>query len=149
MKKLGTYTVRGTVDEGVIRKIQLFDGKFTTGYKVIDFKIMSSSLASSSNNAVARLSTEEIDPMPSSGTMVNFEDNRQIAWAVTSGDTNGSDYIGGIVDPDHLIVEDLWLSGQNGGSSVPLCYLVTMEKYEFSDWKGALTMIRNNAQNVE
>ena len=146
MKKIGEYTVRGTIAEGVLDRIQLFDGKFSTGYKVVDFRIMSSSLASSSYNAAARLSTEEIDAMPSSGTMVNFDDNRQIGWAVTQGATNGSGFLGAILDPDHLIVEDLFISGQNGGSDIDICYLITMEKYEFSDWKGALTMVRNKSQ---
>jgi len=146
MKKIGQYTTRGIVSEGVVEKIQLNDGKFNTGYKVIDFKILSASLSSSGNSAAARLSTEDVGAMPSSGRMINMQDNREIAWAVTAGATNGSAYVDSVVDPDNLVIEDLYISGQNGGTNVAICFMITLEKYEFSDWRGALAMVRNRSQ---
>lgn len=146
MKKIGQYTTRGVIPEGVEERITLFDGKFKTGFRIVDFQIMSSQLGSSSNNACARLSTTSIGPMPASGVMVNFQDNRQIAWSTTAGATNGAAWLGSIVDPDNLVVEDLFISGQNGGTDINICYMITMEKYEFSDWRGALSMVRNKSQ---
>lgn len=146
MKKIGEYTVRGVMDESTVVRLQLFDGKFTTGYRVTDFKVVSSSVASSSYNTAAKLSTEDVGSMPTSGTMINMEDSREIAWAFSNGATNGSSYIESIVDPDNMVIEDLYISGQNGGSSVSICYIVTMEKYSFSEWMGALSMVQNRSQ---
>jgi hypothetical protein len=147
MKKLGEYTTRGVVPEGTVERIQLFDGKFDTGFKITGFEILSSSLASSGNSCAAKLSTEDVGAMPSSGRMINMEDNREIAWAVSAGATNGSAYVDSVVDPDNLVVEDLYISGQNGGSDIDICYMITMEKYEFDEWRGALAMVRNRSQS--
>ena len=84
--------------------------------------------------------------MPSSGNMMDASDNRQIAWSGIQAGTAGFNNPGSIVDPDNLIIEDLFISGQSGGSSININYLIKMEKYEFSDWKGALSMVRNRSQ---
>ena len=38
MKKIGEYTVRGRLAAQETAKIQLFDGRFDTAYKIKDFK---------------------------------------------------------------------------------------------------------------
>ncbi len=146
MKKIGEYTTRGIVPEGEEEKITLFDGRFDTGYRVTDFVIWAGDTSSSGNDCVARLSTAALGAMPSSGDMMNAGDNRQIAWAGIQAGTAGFNNPASIVDPDNLVVEDLFLSGQSGGSSIQINYLIKMEKYEFSDWKGALSMVRNRSQ---
>ena len=50
MKKIGEYTARGIVLEteteaGEPQKISLFDGKFTTGYRVTRFQVWGASVS--------------------------------------------------------------------------------------------------------
>ena len=52
-----------------------------------------------------------------------------------------------IVDPDNLVVEDLYVYGHTTGTQADaINYLVRMEKYEITDWQGALAMARDRAQ---
>ena len=37
MKKIGEYTARGIITSNNVEQIHLFDGKFTTGYRVTKF----------------------------------------------------------------------------------------------------------------
>lgn len=146
MKKIGEYTARGQMPEGEEIRIQLFDGRFDTAYKVVDFKICSSDVGSSGDNAVARLSTEAIGIMLGSGeNMINFADNRQIAWTSINGATNSFENATPIIDPDNLIVQDLFMSGQHA-STHPINYIIYLEKYDITDWQGALAMVRNRSQ---
>jgi hypothetical protein len=147
MKKIGEYTLRGIIPEATTEEmIRLFDGRFDTGYRVVEFIVWESDVSSSSNDCCARLSTEPLGPMPSSGDMMNAGDNRQIAWAGIQAGTAGFNNPASIVDPDNMIIEDLYIAGQSGGSSININYLIKMEKYEISDWQGALAMVRNRSQ---
>jgi len=146
VKKIGEYTTKGSIPEGIEEKITLFDGRFDTAFRVTDFVIWASDASSSSNDCLARLSTESLGAMPSSGNMMDASDNRQIAWAGIQAGTAGFNNPASIIDPDNLIVEDLFVSGQSGGSSITLNYLIKMEKYNITDWQGALTMVRNKSQ---
>jgi len=146
VKKIADYTTRGQISEGEIFKIQLFDGRFDTAYRVVDLRICSSDLGSTGDDCSVRLSTEDIGPMPSSGeSMIDFSDNRQIAWCGVGGQSNGFENVSPIIDPDNLVVEDLYISGQHG-STHPINYIIYLEKYDISDWQGALAMVRNKLQ---
>jgi len=146
VKKIEEYTTRGQISEGNEIRIQLFDGRFDTAYKVVDLRICSADLGSSADDCAVRLSTESIGPMPSSGeSMINFADNRQIAWCGLSGQSNAFADVSPIIDPDNLIVEDLYISGQHG-STHPINYIIYLEKYDISEWRGALAMVRNKSQ---
>lgn len=149
MKKKGEYTCRGRVIEGDEVRIQLFDGSFETAYKVISFDIWSADLGSSGNDCAGRLSVNSIGAMPTSGTMMDARDANQIAWAAVQAGTNGFGPISSIVDPDNLVIEDLWFSGQHGGTSKEINYLITMEKYDISETMGAVTMSRKQAKRSD
>ena len=153
MKKIGEYTARGIVSEddttdGNPQKISLFDGRFDTAYRITDFKIWGSDWSADNNpDAIGKLSKNAIG---SGGTtaFMRADDDNQIAWAVTGGSVESGHVVfnDSIVDHDNLVVEDLYVYVRNrGGSSLPINYLVTMEKYEISDWQGALAMARDRA----
>mgnify|MGYP001025490786 CR=1 FL=1 len=157
MKKIGTYTVRGQISEteteaGNPQRIRLFDGRFDTGYKVVEFYIWGATLSSSTNVDVSgKLATTD-NLETSSAVFMNASDVREIAWAGVTGSTDVvfNSAPGQIVDPDNFIVEDLFVYARTaGGSTVPINYMIVMEKYDTTTSRGALAMIRNNAQNVE
>jgi hypothetical protein len=155
MKKIGTYTLRGKVSEpdteaGTPQRIRLFDGRFDTGYKVIDFVVWGATMNSSSTPDVSgKLGTTD-NLTTGASNFFNADDVREIAWAGAAGstDTIFNSPPGKIVDPDNFIVEDLFVYVR-GQSDVAANYMVTLEKYETTDSRGALAMVRNNAQNVD
>lgn len=146
MKKIGEYTARGIFLEGTEQRIILFDGSFETGFRVTKFDIWSSELGSSANDCSGRLTTDSVGPMPTSGNQMDASDNRQIAWASVQGGSNGFGPISSIVDPDNMIVQDLYISGQHGGTSKEINYMITLEKYDITDWEGAYAMVRARSQ---
>ena len=151
MKKIGEYTARGTVSEdetedGQPDRITLFDGRFDTGYVVTDFKVWTSNVLAGTA-AAAKLSTSGTSNTARSSF---FRANRidEIAWAVTEMTTDGGTsggFADVIIDPDNLVVEDLYVYVRCETHETPINYLITMEKYEISDWKGALTMAKDRA----
>ena len=152
MKKIGTYTVRGSIFDpnsglldGVEEKIQLFDGRFDTAYKIVDFKIATGD--ASDPDLTGRVATE-----PNLDKAIqhfwNWSDQRQIAWATSNGSTDVFSYdFQNYIDEDNLIVEDCYVSFRFVSSNTNRAnYMITFEKYDISDSLGVLTMIRNRSQ---
>ena len=151
MKKIGEYTAIGSMGisstsiGGDRKKIELFDGRFDTGYKVVEFHIWALD-----TECHATLATVfEGDVSGSAGDyMMDAGDNTQIAWA--SHGPSGTGPIGnGIVNPDNMIVQDLFIRGYATSTSQPWNYYIRLEKYEISDWQGALSMVRNKSQGED
>ena len=156
MKKIGEYTARGTATEaeteaGNIQKIPLFDGSFKTAYRVTAFYIWGSDWAgTTSPDCIGKLSKND-DGVTAAVDFMRADDDNQIAWATTSGDNDGGvrgGFSESIIDPDNLVVEDLYVyvRTQSSQNTDPVNYIVEMEKYEISDWRGALAMARDRAQ---
>ena len=149
MKKIGEYTCMGTLDEieaGTSYKINLFDGRFDTAYKVVDFQVWPVNMTDYKEEiCYGRLCTEDL-----AMTAANFfraDENRQIGWAVSSTDNAPNAGSWKVLDEDNLIVEDLFVQMLSANEQ-PANYLIKMEKYDISEWRGALAMVRNSAQNV-
>ena len=154
MKKIGTYTARGVVSEteseaGNPQKIPLFDGSFETGYRVTGFFIWAATYTGSSEpDCIGKLSKNQ-DGTKTGASFMRADDDNQIAWAASAGSADGG--LGfadnAVIDRDNLIVEDLYVYVRTTGTaSNPINYLVELEKYEITDWQGALTMARDRAQ---
>ena len=151
MKKIGTYTTRGSYNpDGGFNldnpfRITLFDGRFDTGYKVTKFLVWGIGLdAGQDNDVLGVLATEDLGSI-----VMDAGDQRQIAWAANRSHTfaDVSGYVEGIVDPENMIIEDLFFYGFSGDQSISrVNYLIEMEKYDISDWQGALAMVRNKSQ---
>lgn len=149
MKKIGQHTIRGQLSENDSeaedgRKINLFDGRYDTAYRVTAFYIWGADYRSSSNPdvigklAVARGTTDQAEDF------FNAEDMREIAWA---GSLGGSDHIHmitpGIIDRENLVVEDLYVYVRGGLDSANVNYLIELDKYEVNEWLGTQTVARN------
>lgn len=143
LKKLGDkYTMRGSlaVNVGNI-EVQLFDGRFDTAYRIETLQIIAGT-PTEGNEFTLIVSTEPQADI----TTFDFSDQTQVAWAtfytpiaVRWGETM-------IVDPNNLIVQDLFLSLRGSADDTFCNYIMTLQKYEISEWKGALTMVRNRSQ---
>ena len=155
MKKIGTYTCRGVVSEeeteaGTPQRVFLWDGSNETAYKVTDFRIWGSDWGGSTPpDAIGKLSKNDIGSS-SFSTFMRADDDNQIAWSVTSGQTDsGGDSFGfRIIDPENLIIEDLYVyvrSGSTATDALPINYLITMDKYAIDGWRGTLEMARDGS----
>ena len=155
MKKIGEYTARGIVTEenteaGTPQKIPLFDGRFDTGYRVVDFFIWGANYGSSTQpDCLGKLSKND-DGVTTQTNFMRADDGNQLAWAWFDASTDTGGGFGEpsrIIDPDNMIVEDLYVYGRsNSGSTSSINYMVILEKYDITDWQGALTMARDRAQ---
>jgi hypothetical protein len=144
MKKIGEYTVRGRLVAQETAKIQLFDGRFDTAFKVIDFKIAPASLTSGEDAFMYVATKEGIGSV--NGQTWDWSNNVEIAWAIQGSAASSTFDQVVVIDPDNLVVEDLFVTNSNSGIAN---YLITMEKYDITEYRGALAMVRNQAQNVD
>ena len=144
MKKIGSYTARGQVPHQTTERIKLFDGQFNTGYKVVGFKVAPKDVTG--NNSCTGILYSDDDGAGNNN--FNWGDNIQIAWAGARGDFNDGLQAGyEAVDTDNLIIEDLFIRCHvSDGTFVN--YMIFLEKYDITEWQGALAMVRSQSQNV-
>ena len=148
MKKIqrGRRVLMGQIDTGTYNgsenRIQLFDGKFTTGYRVTRLRVAPKSPASTAEY-VFKVSTEP----KSNIAEFNWQDVQEIAWAtvmVPLGYGNGEQTN---IRDDNMAVEDLYISAYTtSGSILQVNYELVLEKYEFPAWTGAGVLVENLSQ---
>jgi hypothetical protein len=153
MKMIGKYTARGIITEadteaGNPQRITLFDGSFKTAYRVTEFYIWAANYDNNSaTDVIGKLSKNEIG-VTAAASFMRADDDNQIAWAGIAGSSdsiNAPEFT--LVDPDNLVVEDLFVYARTQSTNTnPINYMVVMEKYEITDWQGALAMARDRAQ---
>ncbi len=151
MKKIGEYTARGQLTENESEasdgvRITLFDGRFDTAYRVTSFRIWGSDWSGSTTpDVIGKLATVR-GLSDAAADFMNAGDQREIAWA---GGNGASDLLivgDSIIDPDNMVVEDLFIYARGATDTADVNYLITMDKYDITDWQGALAMVRNRAQ---
>tara|TARA_Y100000004_G_C8933670_1_gene421163 strand:+ start:1392 stop:1844 length:453 start_codon:yes stop_codon:yes gene_type:complete len=144
--KGGKKVIRGQIDTGTYNgnenRIQLFDGKFTTGYKIVMFEIISNAPATG-HEIVAKLSTKP----KSNIAAFDFSDVEEVGWAGSNIPTNTRYSEFNLVDDENMIIEDLYISGYTTAEATVMNYYIVLEKYEFTAWDGAATMVRNQSQS--
>ena len=146
MKKIGEYTVKGQMTRNTVDRIKLFDGRFDTGYRVVEIRTSLQDALAIDQACIVTLATEEASATGS----WNWGDNSQIAWGCFAFDkaTGGAglgDYH--VVDPDNMIVEDLFIFAEDKiNETDKINYMIVLEKYDITDWQGALAMVRNRSQ---
>ena len=152
-KYLGTFTARGQVSEndseqGRPERIRLFDGRFDTAFKVKEFYIWGANAAGSSNPDVSgKLATS---PNVESATdFFNADDGREIAWGSVAGstDTFFNSPPGSIIDPENLVVEDLFVFVRSPIDPGAVNYLIVMDKYDITETLGAVSMAKDRARD--
>ena len=137
MKKIGEYTARGQIPASSEERINLFDGQFDTAYKIVEF-VVGPTNDPSANDVYAKLSTIEGE----SGIAWDWASNTQIAWSAYGATNSAPSGTFSLTDSENLVVEDLYIT--NGGAATN--YFIKMEKYDISEWEGALSMVRNKSQ---
>ena len=147
MKKIGEYTTRGSVQtDNSVNRISLDDGSFKTGYRVVEFVVAPNTIGTTSGQVyTAKLMTDDA----AVGINWNWDNNEEIAWSIFAFDANAISMpnMFSQVAPDNLVIQDLYLVADEGlGTDTKMNYFIRLEKYEITDWQGALSMVRNRSQ---
>ena len=144
--KGGLKVVKGQITmnthSGAENRIQLFDGKFTTGYRITEFRIVPKS-PQNQEEVIAVVSTEPRGAVPST---LDFSNNEEVAYSLWNVPNQTEHSSWNWVVPDNMAVQDLWVSNYTTGDDTHLNYYLILEKYEFAAWDGAATLVRNQSQ---
>jgi len=137
-------TLRGQVVEGTNKRLILDDGRLNHGYKVVSF-VVACGPDSSAFDAYGTLSLD----YDTSKTW-NWGDNRQIGWASTNiVSTAGANAPFSVIDPDHIVIQDLWIQGQvsTGSGTDVVNYLIELEPVTLTNDQSIITLIKERSQD--
>lgn len=147
MKKIGEYTMRGKAGiSATPERLILFDGRFDTAYRVTHFEI--AAVTQNINlEASAKLMTDN-DGISAGSNDWNWDNNEEIAWVRIGNNANisASHTAESYIDPDHMVVEDLYIKANTNEGDEEINYMIKLEKYDITDSQGALAMVRNRSQ---
>ena len=135
------YTMRGTMPATELtRALVVDDGRYTNGFIIEEMRIWSAAAALPAGfNANACLSLYDTPP-----PTMNAEESGTIAWAAWIEDTTtGIDQFF-IIDPEHVVNQDLFLHNLGGTS---MNYLIRMRPVVMTESQGVLQLVKavNNA----
>lgn len=137
------HTLRGQVTEGTVKRLVVDDGRLTHAMRITKF-VISGDPGSSALDAYAVLGLQGTFP-----SIWDWSDNNQIAWSSTNiVSTGGAEAPFTLVDNDHLIIRDLYITGQvgtSGGESV-INYYIEMEAVDISHDQSILQLIKERSQ---
>ena len=134
----GIHTLRGTLTLPMTEPIRktLFNGSFTKNFKVIDIQIFPSVILN--NDAIVILHFDDNLKAEASA-----KDNAQFGWATSDGLAQDWSY----VDPDHVIVNDIHISGIAAGAG-DINYVIKLERITTNLSQSILDEVKNRQQNV-
>lgn len=147
MKRLGEYTVRGLLDSKQVTRIQLFDGRFDTAFRIKDFKTVTPNpVVNEEWRAVVMTAV----PPSNVATDFDWSDNTQVAWSWggNNNTTSATFAMHDVIDPENLIIQDIWIIAEQAGST-GINYMITLEKYDITEAHGAITMVSNYSQGSD
>jgi len=135
------HTLRGRVEPATTKRLILNDGRLTHGMVVKEFYVW----------AISQASGDDVDCILSLSPTVTAEmdasDNRQIGWARETTTATTRSMSRSIVDPDHVVVQDLWISNLAVTAGDEANYLVILEAKELSDNESVLQLIKERSQD--
>ena len=134
------------MSEGEVKRLIVDDGRLNHGYKVVKFVVATDVPAATTPAGVAAVLSLDYD----APVEWDWGDNRQIAWGstVVHSQSEASAPFS-LVDPDHVVIMDLYIQGQvfsSGGSDV-FNYLIELEPMELTNDQAILTLIKERSQD--
>ena len=142
--KLRTLRGQIIVTGGVGRKnIIVSDGLVNLGLKINSFTVWNIDAPTATAKFTSILSLDTI----SSGADMNAADNRQFAWSffTTSSANPAGTAVRTIIDPDHIVNRDLFLTMDNSSNGT-YNYLIEAQVVELTDDEAIITIIKETSQ---
>lgn len=133
-----TYTLRGTLTGSeTSRQLVVDDGRYKHGFVISSFRVWGGPNVEGSNvSAVLSRSATAV-------TTMNANNSPVFAWAATINDTNNGMTEWNVLDPEHVVNEELHLHNVNG---TVLNYLIVMHDLMMTDEQGVLQLVKNQSQ---
>ncbi len=128
-------TLRGRLPPNGVARLIVDDGRFTNGYIVKEFYIWSDTF-DSQVFGVLSYSDAAI-------TSANAADGNQIAWANYNDSTTNATNQQAIIDPDHVVVQDLYVHTVGAQAS----FLVVVDTYSMTEPQGVLQLVKASRQD--
>jgi hypothetical protein len=132
---MARHTIRGRVGPGATKRLIMDDGMFTQGHKVTNLQIIGANNGTIESTAVLSYS-DAIVPQ------INFDDSNQFAWVFWDNDTTNGSRQHLVLDPDHAVLQDLFIHAVGGGCD----YLLTIEPITLTEPQGVLQLIKHKRQ---
>ena len=134
----GIHTLRGQITTPMAAPIRapLFNGSWTKNFKVIDVQIFPA--APANNDAVLILHFDD-----DLKTTADASDNSQFGWGNIDGLAQDWSY----VDPDHIIVNDLFVSAISANPGLQLNYVIKLERTTTTMNQTILDEVKNKLQS--
>ena len=145
MKRTRTRTLRGqlTVTAGGTAKQQLIvdDGLINRGYKIVNWYLWEN--GGSPTQFCATLSMQPVI----AGNDMDASDNTQIGWIWQSNITQGGGIKETILDPDHIIVRDLFVTIMNANND-DYNFMIVVEEYDITNDEAIINIIKEGSQSL-
>lgn len=140
-------TLRGRIEPSVATRLIVDDGQFTHGVKVKRFLVFPENPASGGDDSV--FGTLSLD-QDGSSTRWLADDNRQIAWSSTNQAATGfgAEAPFSYVDPNHVVVRDLWIMCARASGTDRINYVVEIEPMTITEEQAVLALIKEVSQDV-
>lgn len=139
-----THTLRGRVEEGVLKQLIVDDGRLSHGLKVVKF-IVAPEMTTSSQGVNAVLGLD--DKITADW---DWENGNQIAWASSAmGGSSSMENPGfQLVDPNHIVIRDLYIRGTVTGSTPQaLNYYIQLEAINISEFEAIVQLTKEASQS--
>lgn len=133
------------------------DGDFNSAWRITKFVIAPVDVADTnagSKDCCAVLGTHPEALERATGNVIEWRwsDRRQVAWtAITMfGDTSIADWSFGLIDPQHVIVRDLYfgLTSASATSTTEFSYFIELERVKLNDNQAVMAIIQEESQDV-
>lgn len=137
--------MRGRVEYNSPKRLVLDDGNFTRAHRVIAVHTWPSSITSGVSEEADVTLALDYDPSPN----WDASDNRQIGWAgFRNGATASTETLNAwsLLDPDHIVVRDLYIINNNSLSSATN-YMVILEEVAINENEAVLALIKERSQD--
>ena len=136
-----THTFRGKLNASEQRRLIIDDGRFQHGMKIRELYLFPV------EDGGTQLTTVTLATQYDSSAGMDAEDNRQIGWGVVGYSTSGGTQVQAltVVDPDRVIVRDLYV--RNNNVNDPVNFLIVMEAITMTDEQAILQLIKERSQD--
>jgi len=131
---MSRHTIRGEVLAGQRELLILDDGVFTQGHRVTSFVIIGANNGATASECVLSYG-EDV-------TGIAFSDGNQFGWALWDADTTTGNRHFSLVDPDHVIQQDLFIHSLSGQAS----FLIEVEPVTLTEAQGVLQLVKAKRQ---
>lgn len=140
---MARHTLRGVVNHMDNKRLVVDDGILTEGHRITSFIVWPVDPVST-NDCIAVLAKE----YDGTSILMRADDGRQIGWAGFGMDSTldaGNSF--SILDPDHIVIRDLYIMAQNLGADGRVNYLITLEPVSLTNDEAVLQLIKERSQD--